>query len=46
MKDKLFVIKKYVFAKNLKEALKIEKRHPVDDAWMDDDWRKNMRANE
>lgn len=38
--DKLFVVKKYIKAPSLKAALRIEKKIPVSDAWIDDDWRK------
>jgi hypothetical protein len=38
--DKLYVIKKYVYAKNAKEAMLREKYSSVDDIWIDDDWKK------
>lgn len=37
--QKLFVIKKYVFATNAKDAIRKEKRVPVDDVWIDEKWR-------
>jgi hypothetical protein len=37
---KLFVIRKYVMAENAKKAIVEEKKHPVDDVWIDDDWKK------
>ena len=39
---KLFVIKKYVMANSAKEAIKKEKEIPVDDVWIDEDFRRNM----
>ena len=38
--DKLFVVRKWIKAKSAKEAIKKDKTHPVDDVWVDDDWRK------
>lgn len=38
---KLFVIRKYVMASSVIEALKKEKRKEVDDYWVDEDWKKN-----
>ena len=37
---KLFVVRKWIKAKSAKEAIKKEKTCPVDDVWIDDDWRK------
>jgi len=45
MKDKLFVIKKYVKASCASEAIRKEKHIKVDDCWVDDDWRKNNKDN-
>ena len=38
---KLYTIRKYIFADDLKHALKQEPTHPVDDAWIDGDWIKS-----
>jgi hypothetical protein len=40
---KLFVIRKYVFAKSARAAIKAERKHEVDDVWIDDDWRKDPK---
>lgn len=40
MKDKLFIIRKYIPAKTASEAIKKESKYPVDDVWWDDDNRK------
>lgn len=37
---KLFVIKKYVMAKSASQAIRKDKTTPVDDVWVDDDWKK------
>lgn len=38
---KLFVVRKYIMAKDSLEAIKLEKKAPVDDVWVDDEWRKS-----
>ena len=45
MKQKMFVIKKYIMATSAKEALKKELKIPADDCWVDEDWRKNNKDN-
>mgnify|MGYP001616646614 CR=1 FL=1 len=40
MKDKLFIVRKYIKARSAREAIKKDKIHPVDDVWVDDDWKK------
>lgn len=44
-KPKLYVVRKYVKAYSAADALKKEKRMPVDDIYVDDDWRKNQTDN-
>lgn len=39
-KDKLFVVKKYIKAKSAAEAIRKDKTTPVDDVWVDEDWKK------
>lgn len=41
---KLFVIKKYVWAKSAHDALRLEKKTPADDVWIDEEWKKNSNA--
>jgi hypothetical protein len=41
VEKKLFVVRKYVLALSALEAIKVEKRCPVDDVWMDDEWRRD-----
>jgi hypothetical protein len=38
--NKLYVVRKYVYAKNAREAIRKERAQNVDDVWLDDDWRK------
>lgn len=38
---KLFVVRKYIWAKNAKAAIRKDKSSPVDDVWIDDEWKKN-----
>lgn len=40
--NKLFVIKKYVIARDAMEAIKKEKFIKPDDVWIDDDWKKGQ----
>lgn len=43
--NKLFVVKKYVMAASVKDALKKEKELPVDECWVDVEW-KNKQLDE
>jgi hypothetical protein len=45
MKDKLYIIKKYVKAKSAAQAIRKEKTVQVDDCWIDDEWRKGEKDN-
>ena len=38
--EKMFVIRKYIKARSALEAIQIEKNKPVDDVWVDDEWKK------
>lgn len=40
MKDKMFVIRKFVKAASAREALEKEKDVPVDEIYIDEDWKK------
>ena len=44
-KDKLFVVKKYIMAKNASEAIRKDKTTPVDDVWVDEDFKKKSMEN-
>lgn len=45
MKDKMFVVKKYIMAKSASEALRKERNVKADDCWVDEDWRKRSKDN-
>ena len=42
MKQKLFNIKKTFFAKDVKDAVRKERKMPVDEVWVDDEWKKQQ----
>ncbi len=37
--NKLYVVRKYIYAPSAEAALKLEKKAPVDDVWVDDKWK-------
>jgi hypothetical protein len=37
---KLFVVRKYIFARSAAEALRLERSLKPDDVWLDDDWKR------
>lgn len=43
--NKVYIIRKYVEAKNALEAIRKEKRLPVDDVFVDDDWKKAQETS-
>ena len=45
MKDKLYVVRKYIKAKSAADALRKEKKSPVDEIWVDEEWRKSSKDN-
>lgn len=45
MADKLYIIRKYVFAPSAAQAIARERRAPVDDVWLDDDWKKSQEVS-
>lgn len=38
---KMYIIRKYVMAKNVKDAIKKEPNTPVHDLWIDEGWQKD-----
>lgn len=38
--NKLFVVRKYIMAKSASQAIRKDRTHPVDDVWVDDEWKK------
>lgn len=41
-KPKLYVVRKYVRAHSVTEAIRKAAKSPVDDCWVDDDWKKGQ----
>lgn len=39
---KMFIVRKYIKARSAAEAIRLDKKHPVDDVWVDDDWKKGQ----
>jgi hypothetical protein len=39
-KNKQYIVRKYVIAKDVKEALRKERLIPADEAWIDPEWQK------
>lgn len=39
MKLKRFIVRKYIMAASAADAIKRDKRSPVEDVWLDDKWR-------
>lgn len=39
-KQKLFVVRKYIMAESAQAAIRKDKTTPVDDVWIDDEWKK------
>ena len=44
--SKMFILRKYVRAKSASDAIRKDKQTPVDDVWVDDDWKKQQNALE
>lgn len=43
---KLFVVKKYIMAKDAKDAkdaIRLDRKAHVDDVWVDEDWKKDNK---
>lgn len=40
---KLYIIRKYVMAKSIRDAIEKEAGQPVDEAWLDDDFLKQQK---
>lgn len=39
-KNKLYIVRKFINAPTLQEAIALEKKTPLDEIWLDEDWRK------
>jgi hypothetical protein len=38
---KLFVVRKYIWAKDANSAIQKDKTHKVEEIWVDEEWKKN-----
>lgn len=43
--DKLYIVRKYIFAKNAKGAIMKDRKTSVHEVWVDDDWKKGQQEN-
>ena len=43
--QKLYIVRKYISANSAAEAIKKDKTHPVDDVWIDDDFKAKRLAD-
>lgn len=41
-RDKMFIVRKYIKATSAAEAIRKERKEPVHDVFIDDDWRKTQ----
>ena len=44
-KEKMYIVRKYVLAKDVSDAVRKEKKTGVSEVFIDDDWRKNKTDN-
>jgi len=45
MKEKRYIVRKFIMAKSCQEALKKEKKIIPDDCWVDEDWKKDHQQD-
>lgn len=38
---KLYVVRKYIRATSAAQAIRLDRERPVDDVWIDDEWKKS-----
>lgn len=41
LQKKLYTVQKFIQAKSAAEAIRLERKHPVDDVWIESKWREN-----
>lgn len=44
-KPKMYIVRKYIKAKDLKQAIRLEPKTPVHDCWIDNDWKETHLAD-
>lgn len=42
--QKLYIVRKYIMATSVKDAIRKDKKEPVDDCWLDDDYKKQLTS--
>lgn len=45
LQNKLFVVRKYVWATDAQDAIKKDKSKSVDDVWIDEEWKKAPKVD-
>lgn len=43
--DKMFIVRKYIVASSAAQAIRKDKTSPVDDVWVDEEWKKQHLAD-
>jgi len=43
--EKMYVVRKYVMAKTVQEAIKKERKTKIHEVFVDDEWRKSQKDN-
>ncbi len=44
-KPKMYIVRKYIKAKDLKQAIRLEPKTPIHDCWIDNDWKETHLAD-
>ncbi len=39
--SKIFVVRKYIRARSAAEAIRLDRKSPVDDVWVEEGWKQN-----
>lgn len=42
---KLYIVRKYIMANSVQDAIRKDKKEPVDDCWLDDDFKKQLASS-
>ena len=42
--QKLYIVRKYIMATSVKDAIKKDRTEQVDDCWLDDDYKKQLTS--
>lgn len=46
MKNKLYIVRKFIMAESAAQAIKRDKVTEVDEVWVDEKWKENNMSNE